>query len=111
MKNNLKERVDIKGIIQTPIHTCVRYKRLTCYINFEAQAAIVAFNVICTNIGTRDLVQGYLAFKTWSLRAEWEVLPGVVHAPNLYFNSSDHHIRVWVLLRSYLSSNSVAIGL
>jgi hypothetical protein len=32
-----------------------------------------------------------------------------VHAPNLYFNSSHHHIRVLVLLRSYLSSNSVVV--
>jgi hypothetical protein len=37
------------------------------------------------------------------------VRPGVVHAPNLYFTSSHHHIRVWVLLRSYLSSNSIAL--
>jgi hypothetical protein len=62
IKNDLKERSDFKGIIQTPIHTCFGYKRPTCYINFEAQAAIVAFNVVCTHIGTRDLVQDYLAF-------------------------------------------------
>jgi hypothetical protein len=33
-----------------------------------------------------------------------------MHAPNLYFISSHHHIRIWVfLLRSYLSSNSVVV--
>jgi hypothetical protein len=32
-----------------------------------------------------------------------------VHAPNHYFNSSRLHIRVWVFLRSYLSSNNVAV--
>jgi hypothetical protein len=32
-----------------------------------------------------------------------------VHTPNSYFNSSHHHIRVWVFLISYLSSNSVAV--
>jgi hypothetical protein len=37
------------------------------------------------------------------------VRPEVTHAPNLYFTSSHHHIRVWVLLRSYLSSNSVVV--
>jgi hypothetical protein len=37
------------------------------------------------------------------------VRPGVTHAPNLYFNSIHHHIRVWVLLRSYLSSNNIAV--
>jgi hypothetical protein len=56
-----------------PIRTCFRYKRLTCYINFEAQAAIVAFNAICTHIRMRDLVQEYLVFKTWPLGAEWDI--------------------------------------
>jgi hypothetical protein len=37
------------------------------------------------------------------------VPPWVVHAPNLYFISSQHNIRVWVLLRSYLSSNNVVV--
>jgi hypothetical protein len=32
-----------------------------------------------------------------------------MQAPNLYFISNHHHIRVWVLLRSYLSSNSVVV--
>jgi hypothetical protein len=73
MKNDLKEREDIKGIIQTPIHTCFGYKKPTCYIDFEAQAAMVAFNVVCTHIRTRGLIQEYLAFKTWSLRSEWKM--------------------------------------
>jgi hypothetical protein len=50
MKNDLKERTDIKGIIQRPIHTCFGYKKPTCYINFKAQATRVAFNVVCTHI-------------------------------------------------------------
>jgi Rieske Fe-S protein len=56
MKNDLTAQVDIKGIIQTPVATSFGYKKPTHYINFEAQAAIVAFNAICTHIGTRDLV-------------------------------------------------------
>jgi hypothetical protein len=34
---------------------------------------MVAFNTVCTHTGTRDLVQEYLAFKTWPLRVEWEI--------------------------------------
>jgi hypothetical protein len=68
MKNDLKEQPNIKGIIQTPTRTCFGYKKPTCYINFEAHATIVAFNAICTHVGTRDLVQEYLAFRTWPLR-------------------------------------------
>jgi hypothetical protein len=49
-------------------------KKPTCYINFEAQAAIVAFNVVCTHIGTRDLVQEFLEFKIWPLEAQWEMM-------------------------------------
>jgi hypothetical protein len=73
MKNDLKERVDIKDIIQTPIHTIFGYKRPICYINFEAQASIVAFNVVCTHIGMRNLVQEHLAFNILPLRAEWSM--------------------------------------
>jgi hypothetical protein len=73
MNNYLNERSDIKGTIQTPTVTCFGYKKTMCYINFEAQAAIVAFNAVCTHIGTRDLVQEFLAFKTWPLGVEWEM--------------------------------------
>jgi hypothetical protein len=34
---------------------------------------------------------------------------GVVHTLNLYFISNRCHIRVWVFLRSYMSSNSVVV--
>ncbi|KAL5676833.1 hypothetical protein ACJX0J_012964 [Zea mays] len=33
-----------EGEALTPIITCFGYKKLTCYINFEAQAVIVGFN-------------------------------------------------------------------
>jgi hypothetical protein len=56
MKNDLKERANIKGIIQTPIHMCFEYKRPSCYIDLKAQASIVAFIAICMHIGMRDLV-------------------------------------------------------
>jgi len=33
----------------------------------------MAFNTICTYIGTRDLVQQHIAFKVWPLANEWEM--------------------------------------
>jgi hypothetical protein len=36
MKNDLTEWADVKGIIQTPVVTSFGYKKLACYINFEA---------------------------------------------------------------------------
>ena len=70
MKNDLNARAGIKGTIQTLNATSFGYKKPTCYINFEALAAIVASNVVSTYIGTRDLVQEYLAFKMWPLATE-----------------------------------------
>jgi hypothetical protein len=39
------------------------------------------------------------------------VPPRVVHVLNLYFNSSHYHIRVWFLLRTYISLNSIVVHL
>jgi hypothetical protein len=33
----------------------------------------VAFNAVCSNIGSRDLVQEHLAFKVWGLVNKWEM--------------------------------------
>jgi hypothetical protein len=69
MKNNLTACGDISEIIQSPIATNFGFKKPKYYVNIEAQAAIVAFNVVSTYIGTRDLVQECLAFKAWPLAA------------------------------------------
>jgi hypothetical protein len=37
------------------------------------------------------------------------VRPWVTHASNFYFTNIHRHIRVWILLRSYLSSNSIVV--
>jgi hypothetical protein len=59
--------------MQSPIVINFGFKKPTCYVNFEAQAAIVGFNAVSTHIGMRDLVQEFLAFKTWPLAAEWDM--------------------------------------
>jgi hypothetical protein len=38
-----------------------------------AQDCMVAFNVVCNCISTRDLVQEHIAFKVWPLIDEWEI--------------------------------------
>jgi hypothetical protein len=66
MKNDLTVRADITDIIQSPIVTSLGFKKPTCYINFEAQAAIVAFNICwslvlkCCVSKTRLCFQQYL---------------------------------------------------
>jgi hypothetical protein len=37
------------------------------------QACLMAFNTICTYIGTRDLVQEHIVFNVWPLANEWEM--------------------------------------
>jgi hypothetical protein len=37
------------------------------------QACQIAFNTICTYIGTRDLVKEHIAYKVWPLANEWEM--------------------------------------
>jgi hypothetical protein len=37
------------------------------------QACLMAFNIMCTYIGTKDLVQEHIAYKVWSLVNDWEM--------------------------------------
>jgi hypothetical protein len=40
MKNDLKQREDVKNIIQTPIHPNFRYKRPSCYVTISCPSDI-----------------------------------------------------------------------
>jgi hypothetical protein len=57
VKNDLVEREDIKGIIQRPIWSHFDIRRLSLALENDIQACQAAYNTVCTNIGTRDLVQ------------------------------------------------------
>jgi hypothetical protein len=37
------------------------------------QVCQAAFNMVCTYIGTRDLVQEHIAYKVWPLGSGWEM--------------------------------------
>jgi hypothetical protein len=60
VKNDLRKREDIKGIIQRHIVSRSGTKRPALVMTYEAQACLVAFNAVCSYIGTRDLVQELL---------------------------------------------------
>jgi hypothetical protein len=57
VKNDLSEREDIKGIIQRPIWYRFGIRRPSTALGNDIQACQIAFNIICTYIGTTDLVQ------------------------------------------------------
>jgi hypothetical protein len=73
VKNNLDQREDVRGIIQRLIWSRFGIRRPSIAIGNEVQACLMAFNTVCTYIGTRDLVQEHIAFKVWPLADEWEM--------------------------------------
>jgi hypothetical protein len=56
IKNDLSERECVKGIIQHPIRSRFNIRRPSIAGGNEVQACLMAFNTVCTYIGTRDLV-------------------------------------------------------
>jgi hypothetical protein len=63
VKNDLSKREDVRGIIQHPIRSRVGIRRPSIASGNEVQACLMAFNTVCTYIGTRDLVQEHIAYK------------------------------------------------
>jgi hypothetical protein len=63
----------VRGIIQRPIWSCFGIRRPSIAIGNEVQACLMAFNTVCTYIGTRDLVQEHIAFKVCPLANQWEM--------------------------------------
>jgi hypothetical protein len=73
MKNDLSQRNDVKDVIQWPIRSNFGLKRPTVVNTKKSQSCLVAFNIVCNYIDTRDLVQEHIAFMVWPLAAEWEM--------------------------------------
>ena len=63
----------MRGVIQRPIWSRFGIRRPSIALGNEVQACQIAFNTICTYIGTRDLVQENIAYKVWPLANEWEM--------------------------------------
>lgn len=74
MNNDLEKRGYIKRVIQRPVVSRFSIKRQAIVMTDEAQACLVTFNVVCSYIGTRDLVQKHIAFWVWPLVNQWEML-------------------------------------
>jgi hypothetical protein len=76
VKNDLVEREDVKDIIQCPIQSRFGIQRPSIVNSDKAQPCVVAFNTVCSYIGTRDLVQEHIVFKVWTLVNGWEMPKG-----------------------------------
>jgi hypothetical protein len=63
VKNDLSDREDVRGIIQRPIWSRFGIRRPSIASGNEVQACLMAFNAVCTYIGTKDLIQEHIAYK------------------------------------------------
>jgi hypothetical protein len=82
VKNDLKICEDIKDIIMRPIWQRFGLRRPKVEMDEAAEACQRAFDVICSFIGTRDLVQEHIAFRVWPLAEKWEMPKETVREPD-----------------------------
>jgi hypothetical protein len=73
VKNDLKAREDIKEIIMRPIWQRFSLKKPKVEIDEAAEECRRAFGIVCSFIGTRDLIQEHIAFRVWPLVEKWEM--------------------------------------
>jgi hypothetical protein len=73
VKNDLKIREDIKDIIMRPIWQRFGLRRPKVEMNEAAEECQRTFGVVCSFVGTRDLVQEHIAFRIWPLVEKWEM--------------------------------------
>jgi hypothetical protein len=82
VKNDLKTREDIKDIIMRPIWQRFGLRKPKVEIDEAAEECQRAFGVVCSLIGTRDLIQEHIAFRVWPLAEKWEMPKETVNEPN-----------------------------
>jgi hypothetical protein len=82
VKNDLKAREDIKEIIMRPIWSRFGLRKPKVEINEAAEGCRRAFGIVCSFIGTRDLVQEHVAYRIWPLVDNWEMPKETIHNPN-----------------------------
>jgi hypothetical protein len=73
VKNDLKVREDIKDIIMCPIWQSFGLQKPKVEMDEAAKECQKAFGVVCSFIGTRDLMQEHIAFRVWPLADNWEM--------------------------------------
>jgi hypothetical protein len=82
VKNDLKTREDIKDIIMRPIWQRFGLRRPKVEMDEAAEECQRAFGVVCSFIGTRDLIQEHIAFIVWPLAEKWEMPKETVREPD-----------------------------
>jgi hypothetical protein len=82
VKNDLKAREDIKEIIMRPIWSRFGLRKPKVEIDEAAEECRRAFGIVCSFIGTRDLVQEHVAYRIWLLLESWEMPKETINNTN-----------------------------
>jgi hypothetical protein len=82
VKNDLKAREYIKDIIMRPIWQRFGLRKPKVDIDEAVKECQRAFGVVCSFIGTRDLVQEHIAFRVWPLVEKWEIPKETITKPD-----------------------------
>jgi hypothetical protein len=82
VKNDLKTQEDIKDIIMRPIWQRFSLRKPKVDIDEAAEECQRAFGVVCSFIGTRDLIQKHIAFRVWPLVEKWEMPKETISKPD-----------------------------
>jgi hypothetical protein len=73
VKNDLKAREDITEIIMRPIWSRFGLRKPKVEIDESTEGCQRAFDIVCSFIRTRDLVQEHVAYRIWSLIDNWDM--------------------------------------
>jgi hypothetical protein len=82
VKNDLKARKDIEEIIMRPIWSRFGLRKPKVEIDEAAEACRRAFSIVCSFIGTRDLLQEHIAYRIWPLIDSWEMPKETITNPS-----------------------------
>jgi hypothetical protein len=82
VKNDLKAREDITEIIMRPIWSRFDLWKPKVEIDEAAKDCWRAFGLVCSFIGTRDLVQEHVAYRIWPLIDNWEMPKETISNPS-----------------------------
>jgi hypothetical protein len=82
VNNDSKAREDIKEIIMRPIWQRFGLRKSKVEIDEAAEECRKAFGIVCSFIGTRDLVQEHVAYRIWPLVANWEMPKETINNPH-----------------------------
>lgn len=106
-----KKREEFKDIVMRPLKVCFSLKRPICNMSGNTQTTYIMFYTVVDRIGSRNLVQEFLANRVFPMRSSWgmskpkkgdeEVKQGVLkNLVNSHEDANVYHAKIppaWVI--------------